>query len=129
MNPIQWLLQFSAALAQKRGGTVAPEIDAYAPVDARDDEVWLEIDGAALFVGNRRCPELWAALSSDAARYARVTQSREGLCHLMVYERVQASWRDWEGPSVLASLQDAQRLAHQLFLRGRETVENPRRAS
>jgi hypothetical protein len=65
MNPFKWLLEISAAAAQRRGGGgVDPLAFAYAPVDARDDEEHVLVDGADFFNYNKKQPERWAELST-----------------------------------------------------------------
>jgi len=116
MNPIRWLLNFSAAAATRRGGDSAPWPPVVDPrVDDRDDQEWLEIDGATFFNGNKKMPEQWRELSSDRARFARVTGTPDGSCRLNVYKRLGNTWDSWEGPSVMASLVEAQALARKLF--------------
>lgn len=118
MNPFRWLLDISAKAAQKRGGGgVDPLAFAYAPVDARDDEEYTEVDGAFFFNGNKKVPELWSELSADRSRYARVTAGGGSSCRLSVFERRGREWTEWEGPSVMASLEDAQALARVLMNR------------
>lgn len=116
MNPIRWLLNLSAAAARKRGGGgVDPLAFAYAPVDSRDYEEWTEVDDAAFFNGNRKAVDLWSEFSTDRSRYARVTAAQDGSCRLEVYERRDSTWADWGGPSVVASLDEAQVLARELM--------------
>ena len=118
MNPFKWLLEVSAAAAQKRGGGgVDPLAFAYAAVDARDDEEHVLVDGADFFNYNKKEPERWLELSTDRSRFARVTQSTDGSFRLHVYERSEASWRGWEGPSIVASLEEAQTLGRKLLQR------------
>lgn len=114
MNPFRWLLDISAKAAQKRGGGgVDPLAFAYAP----DDEEYTEVDGAFFFNGSKKVPELWSELSADRSRYARVTAGGDSSCRLSVFERRGREWAEWEGPSVMASLADAQALARELMNR------------
>lgn len=116
MNPIRWLLNLSAAAAKRRGGDGAqwpPEADPR--VDDRDDQEFLQIDGATFFNGNKKTPEIWRTLSSDRSRFARVTVATDGSFRLSVYERLGGTWGDFEGPSVMASLVEAQALARKLI--------------
>ena len=122
MNPFTWLLKLSANLAQKRGGgPIDPWAYSYdASVDSRDYEMVLEVDGASLFVGNRKWPERWSQLSADASRYARATEANDGSFRLTVYERSEWQWREWEGPSIVATLDDAVALGQRLLARENE---------
>ncbi|MBP1203561.1 hypothetical protein JOD97_001575 [Duganella sp. 1411] len=118
MNPIRWLLKVSADAAKRRAGESAPGTYGFdAKVDSRDYEMWTEIDGSALFISNRQEPERWSQLSPDGLRFARATQARDGSHRLTVYERTAAGWREWEGPSVLETLDDAVALGQQLLCR------------
>lgn len=118
MNPFRWLLNISAKAAQRRGGGgVDPLAFAYAPVDARDDEEYTEVDDAFFFNGNKKVAELWSELSADRSRYARVTAGRDSTCRLSVFKRHGREWIEWEGPSVMGSLAEAQALARELMNR------------
>lgn len=118
MNPIRWLLKISADAAKHRAGPGSPGTYAFdATVDSRYDEMWTEIDGSALFISNRKQPERWSQLSADRLRFARATQARDGSHRLTVYERTAAGWHEWEGPSVLETLDDAVALGQQLLSR------------
>ena len=118
MNPLRWLLDISAKAARKRGGGgIDPLAFAYAPVDARDDEEIIEVDDALFFNGNKKAPELWSGLSADRSRYARVTAVVGDSCRLQVFERRGREWTAWEGPSIMASLEEAQALAQALMCR------------
>lgn len=124
MNPFRWLLNLSAAAAESRGrSTVDPLAFAYAPVDSRDYEEWVVVDGAGFFISNKKEPERWAELSADRSRYARVTQSPDGSFRLHVFERSDKWWRDWEGPSIISSLEEAQDLGRRLLQRGQPSDE------
>lgn len=115
MNPIRWLLNLSAAAAKSRGGDGAQRPHVADPkVDDRDDQEWLVIDGATFFNGNKKMPEIWRELSSDGSRFARVTVATDGSFRLNVYERLGGTWGEFEGPSVMASLAEAQALARKL---------------
>ena len=123
MNPFRWFLNLSANLAQRRGGARDPSAYSYdASVDSREYEAWTEVDGAGLFVGNKKWPECWTQLSSDSMRYARVVEAEDGSVRLTVYERRDSErfgpvWSEWEGPSLLATRDEAMVLGQQLLIR------------
>jgi len=115
MNPLRWLRKLSAKAATKRSGDIARQSGtASAQVDARDDEEWIDVDGAAFFNGSKKTAELWREISPDHSRFARITAVKGGACALNVYERRGTMWELWEGPSVMASLEEAQTLARRL---------------
>lgn len=122
MNPFRWFLKLSADLAQKRGGSRDPWAYSYdATVDSRDYEEWIEVDGATLFVGNKKWPECWSQLSPDSRRYARAIEAGDGSFRLTVYARQDSGhngpeWGVWEGPSVLATREEAMALGQQLLI-------------
>jgi hypothetical protein len=119
MNPFRWLLDLSAELAQRRGGEVDPRAFSYdSTADSRDYEARLEISGAHLLVTNRKWPERWTGTSADGLRLARVVQTHDGGFRLDVYERSGHQWRDWDGPSIFASLLEAQTLGEALLAKG-----------
>lgn len=118
MNPIRWLLKVSADAAMRRAGAVLLGTCPFdATVDSRDDEMWIEIDGTALFISNRKQHEIWSQLSPDRLRFARASHAKDGSHRLTVYERTAAGWREWEGPSVLETVDDAVALGPQLLSR------------
>lgn len=123
MNPVRWLLDLSARLAQKRGSSRDPWAYSYdQSVDSRDYEGWFEVDGATLFIENMKWPECWSQLSPDSMRYARIVDAGDGSFRLTVYERRGSEqyglgWTEWEGPSVLASCNEAIALGQQLLTR------------
>lgn len=125
MNPISWLFRLSAKAAEKRAGVRDPLAYSYDPtVDSRDYEAWTELHGAAFFIENLKWPERWAELSPDSTRYGRIVEAGDGSFRLSVYERQGDHWRNWEGPSVLATLEEAQALGRRLLVLGREEGED-----
>jgi hypothetical protein len=116
MNPFRWLLNLSAAAAEKRGGQRDPWAFSYdSSVDAREYEEFIKVDGADLFVGNRKWPERWGELSPQRKRYARVVEADDGSQRLSIYERLDAKWHEVEGPSILESLDDAKVMARKMM--------------
>lgn len=116
MNPFRWLLNFSAAVAEKRGGHRDPESFSYdSTVDSREYEEWVRVDGTQLFIGNRKWPERWSGLSPLRKRYARVIEADDGDQRLSIYERLDWKWREVEGPSIFETLDDAKAIARKLM--------------
>lgn len=107
MNPIRWLLNLSADLAERRGGRSDPDARSSVRVDSREYEAWIEIDGASLLETNLKWPERWVQISENAKRMARVVEGQDGLLRLTIYEREALRWRQWEGPAILESLEAA----------------------
>lgn len=117
MNPFRWLLNLSAAAAEKRGGRRDPWAFSYdSTVDSREYEEWVMLDGARFFIGNRKWPERWSGLSPQKKRFARVVEASDGSHRLSVYERSNTMWNEVEGPSIVESLSDAKVLAQQLMV-------------
>lgn len=124
LNPLRWLFKLSADLAQKRGGVRDPWAYSYdASVDSRHYEAYGVVDGATFFIGNRKWPERWGDLSADGSRYASLVQADDGSYRLTVYERNEFEWRPWEGPSVVATLEDGQSLGRRLLARSDDLSE------
>ena len=116
MNPFRWLLNLSAAAAEKRGGHRDPWAFSYdSSVDAREYEEFIMVDGASLFVGNRKWPEKWGELSPLRRRYARVIEADDGSQRLSIFERFDSHWSVVEGPSILESLDDAKVMARRMM--------------
>ena len=117
-NPVRWLFKLSADLAQRRGGAHDLWAYTYDPsVDSREYEAYAVVNGASLFVGNKKWPECWSEVSPDSTRYARLVRSDDGSYRLSVYERDGYKWREWEGPSVVATIEDGQTLGRKLLAR------------
>lgn len=115
MNPIRWLLDFSARMAQRRGGHVEPEKLGYEKVDERDYQACVEIAGALLLDTQRQWPERWVGVSAAGQRMARVVEAQVGSFRLDAYEIQGQHWRQWEGPMVMDSLAEATALGQSLL--------------
>jgi len=107
MNPIRWLLELSASLAERRAGKVDPRAYGYERVDSREYEAWIEIGEAVLLETNLKWPERWVQISENSRRMSRVVQAQDGLFRLSTYESRDGKWCGWEGPAIYESLESA----------------------